>query len=125
MVDDDAGPQELGGEVTKQDQLNLLRLQIRQAQEAAAKLPELIEQIRAECPHAAVVQWLGSSQNNRYRFCICCGIREKDGPSGSVYRQFTGELRNAVPTLVSHEDGECMSADPWKDHKLPVNTNSP
>lgn len=125
MIDEDAGPRELGGEVTLQDKLNLLRLQIQQAREAAAKEHELIQQIRAMCPHDAVVQWLGSSQSNRYRLCTCCGIREKDGPSGRVYRQFTGELRNATPTLVSYEVGERASARQWHDHQLPVSTNSP
>jgi hypothetical protein len=68
---------ELGGEVDNQDKLNLLRLQIRQAEEAAAKLPEMIDQIRADCSHDQVIGWVGSSGSNRYRVCMYCGLCEE------------------------------------------------
>lgn len=119
MIDDDADPNELGGEVTLQEKLNLLRLQIRQAEEAAAKLPELIEQIRAECPHDQVIEWVGSSGRSRYRLCTCCGLQEKNKYfATTTTRQFTSELRHAEPTIVSREQAESVMAAPWHDHLL-------
>lgn len=123
MIDDDAGPKELGGEVSVQDTLNLLQLQIRQAGEAIAKLPELIAQIRAVCSHDQVIQWLGSSASCQYRFCMSCGLCEKDRWfATSTLRQFVGELRNATPIIVPREFGEQVRAAPWQYHKLPVST---
>lgn len=126
MIDDDAGPAELGGEVTLQDELNLLRLQIRQTTEAWAKLPLMIQELRTACPHQEVIEWLGDSNHHRYRLCTFCGTREKDRWfATSTQNQFTGELRNVKPTKVSRGFAMKVEAQPWIDHKLPVSTNSP
>lgn len=115
MIDDDAGPKELGGELTKQDQLNLLRLQVRRATESAAKLPDLIRQLRADCPHEQVLEWVGSSGRSRYRLCTFCGLQEKNKyfPTTTT-RQFTSPLRDVKPTVVSLIEGEHIAATIWQ-----------
>jgi hypothetical protein len=106
----------LGGEVTLQDKLNLLRLQIRQAQEAARKLPDMINQLRATCPHAEVLEWVGNSGRNRYRLCTFCGKQDKARITSGTWRtSFVGDLHYATPTIVSREEGERAIASLWSD----------